>query len=259
VASSREEWRAAAAQRWPELPAPDEAFDAVMARARGADDDAQLHAADLFVAHHALLGNARALAVVQDQLAQLRPVLRRTGAGATLIDELVAELPFDLLAPRPGAPPRLAAYAGRGPLAGWLRVVAVRTLVERRRRGGLQLDDGVLDELAAAQLGPELTMLRLRYRDELAAAVAAAVAALDPQHRLLLRQHYLDGLSIDRLAALHGIHRATAARRLASCREELAAAVRDGLMSKLGIGDNTLDSIVRLVGSELELGLDQYL
>jgi len=102
-------------------------------------------------------------------------------------------------------------------------------------------------------------MLRLHSRGEIVAAVTAAVAAMDPQHRLLLRQHYLDGLSIDRLAALHGIHRATATRRLASVREELALTVRTRLMTKLDIGVGTLDSIVRLVGSELELGLDQYL
>jgi RNA polymerase sigma-70 factor (ECF subfamily) len=254
------ELHAEVSRRWPELPPPDEAFDAfVQQRAGGALEAVQPYAADLFVVHHALLGEARALAAVQAHLAQLRPVLRRTGAAAGLIEELIAELPFELLAPRAAAPPQLAAYAGRGPLAGWLRVVAVRNLVERKRRGGVQLDDAVLENLAASELGAELTMLALRSRDEMAAAVKAAVAALDPRHRLLLRQHYLDGLSIDRLAALHGIHRATAARRLASVRDELAAAVRDRLMTRLGVGGNTLDSIVRLVGSELELGLDQYL
>ena len=254
------ELRAAISQRWPELPAPDDAFDDFMAQRTGESlEAAQLHAADLFVAHHALLGHAGALAVVQGYLAQLRPVLHRTGAGAALIDELIAELPFELLAPRTGAPPRLAAYAGRGPLAGWLRVVAVRNLVERRRRGAVQLDDAVLENLAASELDPALAMLRLRSRDEIAAAVTAAISAMEPRHRLLLRQHYLDGLSIDRLAALHGIHRATAARRLASIREELALAVRSRLMTRLQIGGGTLDSIVRVVGSELELGLDQYL
>lgn len=254
------ELRAAISRRWPELPPPDEAFDDFAAqRTGGSLEAAQLHAADLFLVHHALLGNSRAVAAVQEHLTQLRPVLRRTGASATLIDELIDELPFELLAPRTGAQPRLAAYSGRGPLASWLRVVAVRTLVERRRRGGVQLDDAVLENLAASELDPELMMLRLRSRDELAAAVTAAVAAMEPQHRLLLRQHYLDGLSIDRLAALHGIHRATAARRLASVRDELALAVRNRLMTELGIGVSTLDSIVRLVGSELELGLDQYL
>ena len=257
---SMAELREVVRQHWPDLPPPDARFDAfVQQRADGVAPLAQLHAADLFLVHHALLGSARAVQAVQELLARLRPVLRRTGADAALIDDLIDELPFELLAPRTGAPPPLAAYSGRGPLGGWLRVVAVRKLVERRRRGGVQLDDRVLDELAAAELGPELTVLRLRYRNEIGAATVSAIAELDAQHRLLLRQHYLDGLSIDRLAALHGIHRATAARRLAAVREELARAVRGRLMATLGVGDGTLDSIIRLVGSELELGLDQYL
>ena len=137
-------------------------------------------------------------------------------------------------------------------------MIAVRKLVERRRRGGAQLDDSVLENLAAAELGPELTMLRLRYRDELTAASrrhrrtrlvapAAAPPALPrrPGHRSALR------------AARHRPR--TAARRLAGIREALAASVRGRLMAKLGVGVGTLDSIVRLVGSELELGLDCYL
>lgn len=252
------ELRSQVSEHWPELPPPDDEFDAFVAE-RADAAEAQPYLADLFLVHHALRGHPRAVAVVQNHLTQLRPVLRRTGASATLIDELVAELPFELLAPREAAPARLAAYAGRGPLVGWLRVVAVRNLVERKRRGGVQLDDAVLDHLAASELGPELAMLRVSYRQELAAAVIAAVAALEPRHRLLLRQHYLDGLSIDRLAVLHGIHRATAARRVAAIRDELAGAVRDQLLAKLGVGVATLESIVRLVGSELELGLDQYL
>jgi hypothetical protein len=43
--------------------------------------------------------------------------------------------------------------------------------------------------------------------------------------------------------------------------EQLALVVRSRLMTRLPIGVGTLDSIVRLVGSELELelGLDPYL
>jgi endonuclease III-like uncharacterized protein len=40
---------------------------------------------------------------------------------------------------------------------------------------------------------------------------------------------------------------------------DLSASVRRRLLDKLGVGRATLDSIVRLVGSELELSLDRYL
>jgi RNA polymerase sigma-70 factor (ECF subfamily) len=251
---------AAAASAWPALGPPDGAFEAFV-RERATDDAdlAQLRVADLFLAYRALLGDPAAIGELRAILDQLRGALLRTGAGAAAAGELIADLPADLVARRGDLAPRLAAYGGRGPLAGWLRVVAVRALVDRRRRAGVATDDEMVEELAAPELDPELALLRRRYAAELGAAFSAAVAGLDPLDRLLLRQRYLDGLGIDRLAALHGIHRATAARRLAGIRGELSAAVRRILLAKLGVADATLDSIIRLVGGELEVGLDRYL
>lgn len=252
--------RAEVARCWPELPPPDEELEAFFHRRSEAAGGAQLQWADLFLAYHALRGHGRALAALQAQLEKLRPILVRTGADGALIDEVLGELPSELVAPRHGAAARLAAYAGRGPLGGWLRVVAVRTLLERKRRVRARTDEGALAQLAAVEPGPEAMLLRLRCRDELVAAVTASVAALSPRQRQLLRQHYLDGLSIDELASQHGIHRATAARRLVKLREELAQAVRSALVTKLGIGDSTLDSLVgAVVGGELELRLDRVL
>src|SRR5215470_6209620 len=78
AAMSMAELREVVRQRWPDLPAPDARFDAFVQQ-RAGDDAAlpQLHAPDLFLVHHALLGNARAVQAVQDRLARLRPVLLR--------------------------------------------------------------------------------------------------------------------------------------------------------------------------------------
>ena len=254
------EARAAAASAWPDLPPPDEAFEAFVRD--HVDDEAELahlRVGDLFLAYRALGGDGAAIAAIRRLLEGLRAPLRRTGAGAAMIDELIAELPADLVARRGDLEPRLAGYSGRGPLAGWLRVVAVRAVVDRRRRAGAAVDHDMVEELAAPELDPELALLRRRYGADLTAAFAAEIAELDPVDRLLLRQHYLDRLGIDRLAALHGIHRATAARRLAGIRGDLSAAVRRRLLAQLGVADATLDSIIRLVGSELHLALDRYL
>jgi RNA polymerase sigma-70 factor, ECF subfamily len=250
----------AAAIAWPELPAPDAAF-AELLQDHGADpaERERLHVGDLFLAHHALRGEPAAVATLRTLLEALRAPLRRTGASEPLIDEVLADLPADLVVRRAAAEPRLAGYTGRGPLAGWLRVIAVRTLVDRRRRTGASVDDDLVAELATPELDPELAAFRRHYSGELKAAFITAIAELAPLDLLLLRQRYLDGLGIDRLAALHGIHRATAARRLAAARNDLSAAVRRLLLDKLRVGGATLDSIIRLVGSELELSLDRYL
>jgi RNA polymerase sigma-70 factor, ECF subfamily len=251
---------AAAANAWPDLPSPDAAFvEALHDQVADAAELPLLHVGDLFLAHHVLRGEIRAVAAVRAMLDVLRAPLRRTGASDELIAEVLADLPADLVVRRATGEPMLAGYAGRGPLAGWLRVIAVRTLVERRRRTGASVDDDLVAELATPELDPELAVLRRHYAGELKTAFLAALAALDPVDLLLLRQRYLDGLGIDRLAALHGIHRATAARRLAAARSDLSERVRRRLLDKLRVGGATLDSIIRLVGSELELSLDRYL
>ena len=241
------------AAAWPGLPAPDAAFEAHRA------DREPTHVADLFLAYHAARGHPVAVAALDHLLDALRAPLRRTGATAAAVDELLADLPGDLIAPRSGAPPRLHGYAGRGPLGGWLRVIAVRALVERRRARGEVPDDELIDQLAAPEHSAELQLLRRRYAAEFRAAFAWAVASLDPSDRALLRQHHLDGVGLDELARLHGVHRATAARRLAAGRDLLAARVRRRLLGELRVSGDTLDSIIRLVHSELALSLERYL
>jgi len=250
---------ARAAARWPDLPPPDAAFEAALsARILEGECLDSLHVDDLFLAHHAGRGHAAAVAAVVELIEPLRAELRRTGADEQLVRDVLSELPADLIAPRADAPPRILGYTGRGPLGGWLRVVAVRTVVERRRRASRRPTEEIVAEQAAAEYDPELDLLRHRYARELQAGFAEAFAALTPDQRLLLRQHHVDGLSIDRLAALRGVHRATAARHVAAAREALFEGVRAALVKELGIGSETFDSIVRLVRSEVSIHLSRH-
>lgn len=259
---------AAAAAAWPALPPPDDAF-VTFARDRLCDgtalDDAALatcpYLADLLLAHHAIRGDPHAVPAITAQLAALRHPLRRTGADETLIDDLLRDLPAELIAPREDAAPRLHGYRGRGPLPAWLRVIAVRAVVERRRRReGSPADvDATIAELATPELDPELALLRRRYGDDFRAAFAWAVDGLVSADRALLRQHHIDGVSLDALAGLHRVHRATVARRLAAARGEIFDRVRRRLVHELRVGGDTVDSILRLVRSELDVSLGQYL
>lgn len=60
-------------------------------------------------------------------------------------------------------------------------------------------------------------------------------------HRPLLVQHHKDGLSVDQLAALYGVHRATAARRVAAARDAFSREVRTVLSRNLAVGGETFD------------------
>lgn len=244
---------AAAAAAWPELPPPDDGFASQIA---GLEDTT--HVGDLFLAYHASRGEPAAVTELRTLLAEQRGALRKTGAPPELIEELLAELPADLLVTRDSAPPRIHGYRGRGPLGAWLRVVAVRAIIDRRRRAGEPADEARIAALAADD-DPELAMLRRMYKGQIETAFAEALRTASPEERLLLRQSHLDGLGIDRLAILHGVHRATVARRLQAARANLLERVREILSSQLKIGHDTFTSIVRLVRSELAISLERYL
>lgn len=114
-------------------------------------------------------------------------------------------------------PPGLPGYEGRAPLSAWIRVAGMRHALRARRDAGAHTEASEEDTLAsaAASDSPEATLLRSRFNQEFARCFRAALRALEPRERTLLRQHYIDGLTIDELGRLYGAHRATAARWVA--------------------------------------------
>src|SRR5262249_11434487 len=97
------------------------------------------------------------------------------------------------------------------------------------------------------------------YREEFKQAFHAAVEALDDGARLLLQQSALDGLSIDQLAAFHGVHRSTAARRVQAARTAVLVATQRELSRRLQLSRGELASVMRLIRSQLDLSLTHVL
>ncbi len=83
--------------------------------------------------------------------------------------------------------------------------------------------------------------------------------ALSPGERNLLRQHFSDGLTVDEIGALHGVHRATAARRVAKARSQLFAGTRRTLMDNLGLNRSELDSVMRMIESNVHVSVQRNL
>jgi hypothetical protein len=67
----------------------------------------------------------------------------------------------------------------------------------------------------------ELALLQRQCGTEFRAAFRCAFVSLTPRDRNLIRPHIVDRLAIDGIAMRYGIHRATAARRLAQARGTL--------------------------------------
>lgn len=158
----------------------------------------------------------------------------------------------------PETPPKILDYSGQGHLRSWYRVALVRALLDeqRRLRGEPEAsDDERILGLASAERDPELQYLREKYTHEFRQAFEEGARLLEAEDRNALRAFYSQGLTIDQLAAMFGIHRATAARRVASARERLLANTRRVLMTKLQLSRAELESVMRLIESGLSLSV----
>jgi RNA polymerase sigma-70 factor (ECF subfamily) len=211
---------------------------------------------ELLLAWACLLGDRDAIRQVESRyVLDVLPNLRALGLAAAELDDVVQTLRVALLVGAPGGEPKLARYTGRGELGGFVRTVAVRLALDRKRaRQPVALDD--LARRLITPLGdPDVDYQKDLYTERFAEALAAAWACLPTAERLLLRYHLLDEVSIDELAVIYRIHRSTAARRCVSARQRLIAGTRAELGRAIGVSTRTVDSILRLIATRLDAGL----
>jgi RNA polymerase sigma-70 factor (ECF subfamily) len=220
------------------------------------------HAASLYLACACARGDERAVAaLVAAYFGPLRAVVTRILHDAAPADEAMQSLREKLFVkdPTKNKERGIAGYSGRGDLRGWLRVAASRVALGmlRARRAADSDSDGetALQRIAAGDPDPELALLRSRYAPIANEALREVFAGLATRERNLLRQHFVDGLGIDALGGLYGVHRATAARWLERARETLEVRTRKLLIERLGVNGNAVESLVRLLQSELHLTL----
>jgi RNA polymerase sigma-70 factor (ECF subfamily) len=184
--------------------------------------------------------------------AEVRVVHARARGNKPALDELAQAVRVKLFA---GESPRIREYRGAGSLKNWVRVVATRTLIEMARatKQTDPIDDSGVIPLSAPDDDPEMAYLKRRYAAEVKEAFEGAAKELCAEDRNVLREHYARGLSIDQIAAIHGVHRATAARRLVSARDAVLAGTRRILMARLRLSRAELESVVRMVESRMHV------
>ncbi|MFN0247379.1 MAG: sigma factor-like helix-turn-helix DNA-binding protein [Kofleriaceae bacterium] len=153
--------------------------------------------------------------------------------------------------------PRIADYAGRGPLGGWLGVAALRVALNLRR-GAKPASLELFAELGTEE-DPELRHLKTMYRAEFREALEAALFALPERQRALLRLSYVDGLRHVQLARLYGVHETTVARWVAAAANQVGEDARKRLMTRLSLSPASLDSVARMVLSNLDLSIARVL
>ncbi len=184
--------------------------------------------------------------------------LSRMSLSRSEIDEVAQTVRERLFVPRLGVPPKILDYAGRGSLAGWLRAVIVRAGIDLKRSRandpGRPGDVEPLMELTATSDDPELEILRARYREPFRDAFRDALRALPQDERNALRLNVAEGLNIEQIGALYGVHRATVARWIARAKEGIADNTRRLLAERLRMPAQEIESLVRMCQSRLDVG-----
>jgi DNA-directed RNA polymerase specialized sigma24 family protein len=84
---------------------------------------------------------------------------------------------------------------------------------------------------------PEAIFSEQQSSRDVAEALAAAVASLEAEDRLILKMYYFDDLKLKDIAAVFGYHEATASRKLVRVQNEIRKSVEKRLKTKHGWSD----------------------
>jgi RNA polymerase sigma-70 factor, ECF subfamily len=252
---------ARARERWPELALDEVAFveyaTARLSPAALVAAGVLERIAEVYLAFGCSTGDARAiLAFERTYFGEVDAVAARLEAKGIRQDDLRQHVRERLFLGSAEAPPKIASYSGEGELRHWVRVVAMRAVLNLTRGPSPeQSDEAALLLLPDLADDPELGFMKRHYLAEFDAAVADAHASLSDRERIILKLAMVDRLPSHAIGAIYGVHRTTAKRWLEDAEKALMSAIRKSLMERLQVTRAELQSILRLVQSRLELRL----
>lgn len=254
---------AAGRAAWPGIVVPDDVFLQHLAERLPGDGDplaalAHTHASDLYLACACARGDAAAVrAFDQHFIAQVSTYLTRTQARPGVADEIEQRLRARLLVGDERLGPRIAAYSGRGPLGAWLRVAATR----EAQRLGASPESYPLDRVGeiAVAADPELAYLKAHYGDDLAAAFAHTLSALEPREGAVLRLYYLEGMTADAIGMLYRVTSRTVQRWIAETREKILSEAHRRLAERLHLPRSEVEGLFGLLQSQIDVSIWRFL
>jgi RNA polymerase sigma-70 factor (ECF subfamily) len=255
-------WSSAGRVRWPDVTIEPATLRTHLERLNIPIAAPHPHAADLYLACGCAVGHAEAIAAFDRELAPIVRAAARGIDGSPDFADEVAQLTRErVLVAASEAPPRIADYAGQGPLRAWVRIAAMRIALNllRDRKRSFLVDDQAFFDVITEGDATERRRAGARYQEACGEALRAAFAALTARERNLLRMHHLHGLTVDELAPTLRVHRATVARWIARAREQLLAETRVGLQARLAIGEATVDSILRELAGSIDVSVSRLL
>jgi RNA polymerase sigma-70 factor (ECF subfamily) len=253
------------AQRaWPEVRVRLEEFAAHWARkvAKSTSPPLEIErfeVADLFLAFACAQGDNHALDGLHANKHWVEPAIARVNNDPVFVEDVWQQLLERILVPKDGAPARILDYGGLGPIDHWLRAAALRLALNQRRsikRAPEVAATDILVELAASSRDPHAEILKGRHRKDVETALNNAMAELSHDERHLIKLHFVDGLSLNQIGAVYQAHKSTISRRLARAHQTVLTKTRVELEARLGVGGQELESLIQLMGSQVDLALD---
>jgi RNA polymerase sigma-70 factor (ECF subfamily) len=254
---------ASARERWPSVAIDAGVFVAYLAERLPSDatslealDD--LHITDLWLACACARRDSGAVALfLEEYLAPTFPLPRDLAPLSNDVEQMAS---VKLFVSEGSAAPKIGDYSGLGDLRSWVKIVVLRIALGllRKEKPEVEIDESILASAADDQ-DAEVVHLKNRYRAEFREAFRHALSTLEARERNVLRQRYVDGLTLGEIGRVYGVHRITVVRWIDKARDDLSAATRKELLVRFGIGRAELASIVRLIQSQLDLSLRAHL
>jgi len=237
---------------YPEVALTDERLAALLA---DRNLEGPLACADLFLACACAEGVPAALARFErDFLGRVGQMLGRVERAPEVIDEVQQRVRVRLLVGADGEAPRIGSYRGKGALAVWVRVTALRehqNLLRSARPAGA-IDEDFPD---LSQLSPELAAAHAQHRGAIEEALRSALRALPRRQRLVLRMAYVDGMPLAAIGRVFAVDKGTVSRWLSATRDDLLAEVVARVVDATGATPAEVKSLLRFISGEIEVSL----
>ncbi len=252
---------AEAAATWPGVSAATDEVVRVFGDKLSGDDPPAAtveNVAEVYLAVACAAGDAAAIAAFDRAYLEVVPqALAGMKLPGATVDDVRAAVRDKLLLPDGERRPRILDYAGRGRLRGLVQVTATRTAIDRLR---IEQREEPLPRREVAAAGDlELSLIKAQYRGVFMDGFARAVATASRRDRNLLRLHFLGGVTLEQLASMYGVHRATIVRWIAAARDAVFTATRAHVAAQLDAPPDELDEMFSLVQSRIELSVERLL
>jgi RNA polymerase sigma-70 factor (ECF subfamily) len=243
---------AEAHEAWSQFHVPESTFDAAIAARGGSVEDAN----EIYLACGCAAGMTAAIRCFEDRYFGCVPsVARRLGLSSSDADEIAQTLRQRLFVGVEGET-KVTDYAGRGQLAGLIQVAATRIGLNLKRARARIADEPVSEVPVEAN---DSAYAKAEYREHVRRALEDTAAAMTPRDRTVLRMHLVERASIDDIAAVYRVHRATAARWVTAARDILIRESRDRFLVLAKLETDDTAGLASFVESQLTLSLDRIL